>query len=240
MSEQKLWTRDELALVLNLYCKLPFGKMHAHNPEVIKLADYLNRTPGAVAMKLGNFVSLDPNLKQGGLPACSKLDRQIWHEFFVDEDMVERTETITEAFSKDTSLKEDYSADNIIVSAKGRKLQGFFRKTILANYGNSCCITGIKIPALLVASHIVPWNADKNIRIHPRNGLCLNVLHDKAFDKGLITLDSSYQVIISKSVVREKSNAALLDFEGQKIALPKKFLPSLEFLSYHQVHIFRV
>lgn len=240
MSERKLWTRDELALILNLYCKLPFGKMHTHNPEIIKLADYLNRTPGAVAMKLVNFASLDPTLKQKGLTACSKLDRQVWHEFFVDEDMVERTETITEAFSPDTSLKEDYSADNVTVSAKGRKLQGFFRKTILANYGNSCCITGIKIPALLVASHIVPWNADKNIRIHPQNGLCLNALHDKAFDKGLITLDSSYQVVISKFVVREKSNAALLDFEGQKIALPEKFLPSLEFLSFHQVRVFRV
>ena len=41
MSERKRWTREELALVLNLYCKLPFGKMHTHNPEIIRLSEYL-------------------------------------------------------------------------------------------------------------------------------------------------------------------------------------------------------
>ena len=28
-----LWTRDEMILVLNLYLKLPFGKMDSRNPE---------------------------------------------------------------------------------------------------------------------------------------------------------------------------------------------------------------
>lgn len=239
MSERKRWTREELALVLNLYCKLPFGKMHTHNPEIIRLSEYLGRTPGSVAMKLVNFASLDPTLKQKGLTACSKLDRQVWQEFFSNENLVEQTETISETLLQDTPPSMDYSADDVVISAKGRKLQGFFRKTILANYGNSCCISGMKIPALLVASHIVPWNADKSIRLSPQNGLCLNALHDKAFDKGLITIDSCYKVVISKSVVRERSNSALLDFEGQKITLPEKFLPSLEFLSYHQVNIFK-
>lgn len=239
MSERKRWTREELALVLNLYCKLPFGKMHTHNSEIIRLSEYLGRTPGSVAMKLVNFASLDPTLHQKGLTACSKLDRQIWQEFFEDENMVEQTETISETLSSDVLETIDYSADNVIVSAKGRKLQGFFRKAILANYGNSCCITGMRIPALLVASHIVPWNADKNIRVHPQNGLCLNALHDKAFDKGLVTIDSSYKVVVSQSVAKEENNSALWDFEGQKITFPEKFLPSLEFLRYHQSHIFK-
>lgn len=239
MSERKRWTREELALVLNLYCKLPFGKMHTHNPEIIRLSEYLGRTPGSVAMKLSNFAFWDPTLKQKGLSECSKLDRQVWQEFFADENLVAQTEAISENLTQDIPASISYSADDTVISAKGRKLQGFFRKTILANYGNSCCISGMKIPALLVASHIVPWNADKSIRLSPQNGLCLNALHDKAFDKGLITLDSSYRVVISKSVVREKSNSALLDFEGQKITLPEKFLPSLEFLSYHQVNIFK-
>jgi predicted restriction endonuclease len=239
MSERKPWTREELALALNLYCKLPFGKMHTHNPEIIRLAEYLQRTPGSIAMKLVNFASLDPTLKQKGLTACSKLDRQVWQEFFSDENMVERTETVSETLSPDATAEMDFSAEDVIVSTKARKLQGFFRKTILANYEAACCITGIKIPALLVASHIVPWNADKSSRINPQNGLCLNALHDRAFDKGLLTIDTSYKVAISKSVAREKSNAALLDFEGHKITLPKKFLPSLDFLTYHQANIFR-
>ena len=31
---QKLWSRDELILAINLYCKLPFGKMHKGNYSV--------------------------------------------------------------------------------------------------------------------------------------------------------------------------------------------------------------
>ena len=240
MNERKRWKREELALALNLYCKLPFGKMHAHNPEIIKLSEYLGRTPGAVAMKLVNFASLDPTLKQKGLTACSKLDRQVWQEFFSNEDMVGQTEMISESLAPQCPEDStDYSADDIIVSAKMRKAQNFFRKTILTNYGNACCISGMKIPEMLVAGHIVPWRVDKSIRLCPQNGLCLNALYDKAFDKGIITIDSSYRVVVSKSVARVKSNAALLAFEGQKITLPEKFLPSLQFLDYHQVHIFR-
>ena len=238
MTIRKNWKTEELALVLNLYCTLPFGKMHTHNPEIIKLAAYLNRTPGSIAMKLANFASLDPTLKQKGLTACSKLDRLVWQQFFRDENIVEQTETICETLSPETLKTDDYSADDTIVSASGRKLQGFFRKTILANYRHSCCITGIDIPTLLVASHIIPWSTDKNIRVHPQNGLCLNVLHDKAFDKGLMTIDSDFKIVISPSVMRKKSNTALWDWEGKKISLPEKFLPSIEFLEYHQKHIF--
>ncbi len=50
---QKLWTRDELILAVNLYCKLPFGRLHRLNPEVIKLAGLIGRSSNSVAFKLG-------------------------------------------------------------------------------------------------------------------------------------------------------------------------------------------
>lgn len=58
---QKLWTREELILAINLYCKLPFGRLHRSNPEVIHLANLIGRTPNSVAYKLVNFASLDPS-----------------------------------------------------------------------------------------------------------------------------------------------------------------------------------
>ena len=64
---QKLWTRDELILAINLYCKLPFGRLHRLNPQVINLANLIDRTPGSVAYKLVNFASLDPALKARGI-----------------------------------------------------------------------------------------------------------------------------------------------------------------------------
>ncbi|SUA24417.1 Uncharacterised protein [Neisseria gonorrhoeae] len=53
----------------------------------------------------------------------------------------------------------------------------------------------IKQPELLVASHIKPWREDKDNRLNPRNGLCLNALHDKAFDRGLLGIDENFKII---------------------------------------------
>ena len=58
------WTRDEMILVLNLYLKLPFGKMDRRNPDVIHLAKIIGRSANAVALRLVNFASYDPQLKR--------------------------------------------------------------------------------------------------------------------------------------------------------------------------------
>jgi putative restriction endonuclease len=57
-----------------------------------------------------------------------------------------------------------------------------------------CCISGINVPRLLVASHIKPWSEFPEERLDPRNGLCLSSIHDAAFDAGLITLDKKLSV----------------------------------------------
>lgn len=88
-SRAKLWTREELILAFNLYCKLPFGRLHKGNPEIIDLANLIGRTPSSVAFKLVNFASFDPNLKARGIKGASnasKLDAKIWNEFYNDWD----------------------------------------------------------------------------------------------------------------------------------------------------------
>src|SRR5512136_2878777 len=88
---QKLWTREELILAINLYCKLPFGRLHRLNPEVINLANLIKRTPSSVAYKLVNFASLDPSLKERGIKGASNasnLDKDIWDEFFNNWDVL--------------------------------------------------------------------------------------------------------------------------------------------------------
>src|SRR5207248_3664526 len=72
--------------------------------------------------------------------------------------------------------------------------QHFFRAAVLAAYDYKCCITGLAVPELLVASHIVPWAKDPKQRMNPRNGLCLNALHDRAFDRGLMFIDE-YMIV---------------------------------------------
>lgn len=243
---QKLWTRDELILAINLYWKLEFGKIHKGNPEVIRLAGLLGRTPSSIVYKLGNFGSFDPSLQErgvGGLKNTSKLDKEIWNEFYGNlEEVAFESEKLRAEFEKKTieEINEidltDLPEEGLVRErlVKTRVNQNFFRKAILASYKNTCCITGINIPNLLVAGHIIPWSVDEKNRMNPRNGLCLNSLHDRAYELGLITIDVNYQILVSSKVPElHGTDAAHLYFEKyhkQKILLPGRYLPDKEFL----------
>lgn len=245
---QKLWTRDELILAINLYCKLPFGKMHRNNPEVIHLANLIGRNVGAVVRKLGNFASFDPSLQArgvGGLPNTGKLDKIIWNEFYNNwEDRAFESERLLAEYEKkpieklvdlsDLEIKEGKEKERIV---KVRVNQSFFRSMILASYNFQCCITGIQNKGLLVGSHIVPWATDKENRLNPRNGLCLNALHDKAFDLHLFSIKPDLTIVLAKRLKKEKKNKFIeenfLQFEGKTITAPRKFLPDERFLQKH-------
>ena len=107
-----------------------------------------------------------------------------------------------------------------------------------------CCITGLADVRLLIASHIKPWAAcdNGNERTDTANGLCLNALHDRAFDKGLITLDGEMRVVVSKALKHAVSRAVFNDYfiryEWKKIVAPERGRPSEKFLAYHRGKIF--
>ena len=126
-----------------------------------------------------------------------------------------------------------------------RKGQDYFRRMILANYGGRCALTGIDIPQLLLASHIIPWadKSHKNDRLNPCNGICLSALYDKAFDQGLITISPDDYSVVLSSALRENETKEYYDkhfdcIKGQKLTLPTEYLPSLEFLAYHRDKVF--
>lgn len=244
---QKLWTRDELILAINLYIKLPFGKMHSRNPDIKQLSELLGRSPSSVARKLGNLASFDPALKSrgvSGLANASKLDREIWNEFYQNWDQL-FVESENELNNR-TSNKQSFDilesplvvGEEDIRSVKVRRNQSIFRDIVLANYDNQCCITGIDKPELLVAGHIVPWSVDKNNRLNPRNGLLLNALHDKAFENGYLTIDDSYKIRISSMLKKnpvKSIDVNFLKYDGKSILQPRKFLPGIEFLKTHHM-----
>jgi len=243
INKRRKWERNELIVTFNLYCKIEFSKIHHRNPLIISLAKMIDRTPSAISWKLVNFASLDSDLTGRGIKGavnCSKLDKSIFNEFVNNwESLVEESEAlilnyrnnIDEVVIKTKEGKESLSL------VKTRINQGFFRKSVLSSYSSKCCVTGIDIPELLVASHIVPWANNVENRLNPQNGLCLNNLHDKAFDKGLISFDKDYKLMLS-TILKKKNNKYFSEFEGTQITLPKKFIPSLEFLKYHNERIF--
>lgn len=126
----------------------------------------------------------------------------------------------------------------IYKEAKCRIGQEQFRKWILGIYRGKCCVTGLDIPELLRASHIVAWASDAQNRMNPSNGLCLSATYDAAFDRHLISFDENYKMILSPSLkehcTAEVHRKYFLNFEGQKIAMPEKCLPGQEFLEKHR------
>ncbi len=251
---QRLWSREELILAINLYCKIPFGRLHRSNPEVIKLADLINRTPSSVAYKLVNFASLDPSLKARGIKGASntsKLDAAIWDEFFYHWDILPYESEKLRAKFEHTTIellnhipeselpKEGKEREQIV---KIRVNQSFFRSAVLAAYNNTCCITGINQSEFLIAGHIIPWSVDEKNRLNPRNGIALNALHDKAFELGFIAITPEYKIKISSALLKQKNDLSFEYFgkyENKKIILPSRFLPDLEFLRQHNKDRFK-
>ncbi len=256
MATRNLWTKEELILAFNLYLKIPFGKMHSTNKEVIHLANLIGRTPNSIALRLVNFASVDPVLKARGIKGMdggTKIVQPIWDEFFHNqEELVFQSEKIL-AEKENTSIENKYQdllfdikdlkGETAIRQVKTRVNQSVFRQMVLANYNTKCAITSIDIPELLLASHIMPWSKNEEHRLNPENGICLSALYDKAYDKGIIGINNNYQIILSTSLKQKKETAFFKNhfapIENLKIIEPVKYLPRKEFLEFHMDTIFQ-
>lgn len=249
---RRTWSRDELIVVFSLYCRLPFGLFHARNADVIDIARRIDRTPGAVAMKLCNFASLDPAHQQRGvrgLANASDGDKRIWNEFTSDwETAAIASETILASLygyqpEAEEDLKIPDGPTSVSREIQARRGQAFFRQAVLSSYRMQCCISGNPLPELLRASHILPWGDFPQHRLNPSNGLCLSSLHDAAFDRGLITVDEKFRLVLSKEIKHhlscESVEVNFARYEGETIHLPDKFLPDVSFLQEHRQRIFR-
>ncbi len=244
------WTREEHIIAFQLYSRIPFGTIHMRNPEVIELAALLGRKIGSASRKLANFSRLDPVLQARdirGLEHGSKGEAEVWREF------QEHPETL--AFDSARLLAErlGYSVEQVAeideselpppgiereALVKLRVNQTFFRQRVLSAYEFRCCVTGLTARPLLVASHIIPWAEDATHRLNPRNGLCLNALHDRAFDRGLMWIEPNFVVRISADrlqVTAESKQTVdwLTSFTDKRLLLPDNFQPDRELLAKH-------
>lgn len=262
MARPNGWTRQQLLVAFYLYCRLPFGKMHSRNPDIIRYAHWIGRTPNALAMKLTNIASLDPaiiNSGRSGLPGASAADRAMWDEmngdweaFSLDSHQVvqqldqsgERQKELAQEIDGTADIQHgpvSYEGSNRVVTTKARIGQNLFRKAVLSAYNNRCCISGLSHPTFLIASHIIPWRDDPKHRLNPHNGLCLSVLHDRAFDQGLLAVADDRTVVVSPKLKQTPDafmKKTVLEYEGKTIELPEKFEPDTVFLSHHYEHIF--
>ncbi len=252
MANNKNWTEEELIIAFNLYFKLPFGQFYHNNRKIIDLSKILGRTPSAVSLKLSNFARLDPiHQKRGisGMSHGSKLEQVIWDKFNDNwEELAYESELL---LAKSTGKKEIDIIKDIENLPAGREReatvkvrinQNFFRSMILANYRSRCAICSMPETRLLIAAHIVPWAEDPTQRMNPKNGICMCVLHEKAFDTGLIAISDDYSLLLSKSIKKYYNEPAVqcgfIAYDGQAIIAPDKFQPEKRFIRIHRKNTF--
>jgi len=116
-----------------------------------------------------------------------------------------------------------------------RRGQGNFRDQLMAQWDNACAVIGCNQPQVLRASHIKPWKECSNAeRLNPHNGLLLSANLDALFDRGLVSFETSGEMLVSEQVTAEARGL---------LGLPAKLRhkPDAEedaFLSYHRKMVF--
>ncbi len=236
--------------------KIVFWKITFSTPEIIHLANLIGRTASSVDMRLNNFASVDPYHQQRGIVGLKgglKQVQPIWNEFinnkdellFESERILAEKEHISienkfsDALRDIANLKGEYKLREV----KTRVNQNVFRQIVIANYNGKCAVSGIDIPDLLLASHILPWSKNEQERLNPENGICLSPLYDRAYDKGYIGITEKFEILLSNEL-KKKSKADYFNYHfaslvGTKIILPKKYYPNKEFLQFHLDIIFK-
>lgn len=250
---RKDWTEEEMILSLDLYYKLPFSRINKNNPEVQSLAALIGRTSSSVALRLANYAACDPyivNSGRKGMTSGIGKCKPFWDYYASNmEELFLRAETIKASMvAKPIEDVLDINPSDFVgkereAVIKQRVNQNSFRSIILANYNERCAISGLSVPQLLVASHIIPWSDDVTNRLNPANGICLSPLYDQAFDKGYISIrPDDYTVMISNELRGYKRcdfyQGFFLLFENKPICLPDKHMPNPKFLEYHINNIF--
>ena len=248
---KRLWTRDEMILTLALYFQLPFGRLNHTTPEVRELAKLMNRTENAVALRLVNFAACDPyiiNSGRSGMPGGLSVCMPYWNEFannkealFLEAATI-KNQIQNQTFEQTLHIESQMVGLDKMAYVKQRVNQNAFRTMVLNNYDSRCAITGIAIPELLVASHIIPWAVNEKERLNPENGICLSALYDRAFDKGFIGIDKNNRVILADKLRFYEGdsffNAHFASIENQSIRLPEEHLPNPVFLEWHRDCVF--
>ena len=238
------WSREQEIVALYMYCLIPFNKVSGNNPHIAKMANIIGRpNANSLKAKIGNFGKYDTNLAAEGLGHSSHLDEEIWNEYNgrwqdLEVDALKLIEKFQHAnHEEQTEIPFIPIGKEREVVIKQRINQSLFRNMVLSAYNNTCCITGLARPELIEACHIIDWADDEKNRINPCNGLAMNVLFHRAFDKLYLGISTDLRVIISDKLYdglrgkdKDKTYEIFNPYNGKNIMLPKKFKPNIEFI----------
>lgn len=171
------------------------------------------------------FDSTKSNFKSKDYSLYDQLENQILNDA--------RTEYLERINELKVTLSQDQFEEEIFVRG------GVFKKEIPKIYNYHCAISGMRIESttnaqLVDACHIVPFAISKDDTI--TNGISLSPNIHRAFDRGLITINSEYIIRVSPAIKENDSPFSLKQFDGKQIILPTNihFYPSIENLDWHR------
>lgn len=252
MGKGKPWTREDVIIAYALYCVIPFSKVNNSNQTIKDAAAIMDRSPASLKMRICNLAALDPDFLatgRAGLSGVAKLDQEVFAEF--SNDWAGLSTTAEELLglpifdiAEPVYNGPDKRRKKTYAEISDKQARRFFRKSVIAAYEGRCCISGMTIPQMLIASHIKPYAVSdfQTERANPANGLLLNAFYDRAFDQGLMTVLPDLTIIISDQVKEvytdERTREWLYAIEGTKIKRPARFAPKRDLLEYHNEYVF--
>lgn len=125
-------------------------------------------------------------------------------------------------------------SDKVITGVKLREVEQRighqrFSDNVKANYYFKCCFPNCQVEGrgFLISGHIARWADNEPLRGDTGNGLCLCLMHDKAFEKGFFTLDRHYRVIVLSNDVDTRPWLAELLQHGQSIEIKPRAVDPL-------------
>lgn len=252
MGKGKRWTREDVIIAYALYCVIPFSKVNNSNQTIKDAAEVMGRSPTSLKMRICNLAALDPDFLatgRAGLSSVAKLDQEVFAEFSNDWAGLSATAEELLGLSVFDIAEPVYNGPDrrrkkTYAEISDKQARRFFRKSVIAAYEGRCCISGMTIPQMLIASHIKPYAVSdlQTERANPANGLLLNAFYDRAFDQGLMTVLPDLTILISDQVKEvytdERTREWLYAIEGTKIKRPARFAPSRDLLAYHNEYVF--
>jgi putative restriction endonuclease len=194
----------------------PINLLDVFSARRLALEEYFDKNRARGAAKLAIFY-----VRQSGHLQClngaylSDVDDELFDALFGGEHSAPASQQEPLPLSIVTSQQ--------LATVRARVGQSVFAKEVKSLYGYGCCFPGCLVTdsRFLVASHIARWSDNEALRGHFGNGLCFCLMHDKAFEIGLFTLDEEYKIFVSPAVTSQNSSfiVELKSAHGRRIRL---------------------
>ena len=242
------WSFNETKVALYILLNVDDRYHSKLNPLIKEIADDLGRTPSSIVMKIENLRYLITD-GSSGLPNGSKMDKEVTDDYFNNQEhfFSDYGELIDFASSDNRYNARDLDKNgtlgkDILREVKVRVNQHRFREKILKKFNSRCLLSGVSQKELLIASHIIPWSKSaEHEKLDVNNGICLSYIYDHLFDKGYISFNENYEIIVSSKLNDDNNTITqnLIDsIVNKKFDFPNKSIELQNNLLYHHTNLF--